>query len=331
MAGIFTTQPVSILPATRASAGSVQYQVNQIQAQSRGTDHEGTFQLTGDTITSLQGQVDTIMQALRRPLPLPETIAITDPNGVLIAWLGYQVVNGKTYDGIWAQNAYFGGTSPQDADIVITNSGITITNASFVIGGTAGSTIKVYDPSNVLVAELGASLAAGFSGGWFQQIRIGGASIAAPVLASDASGNVTINGATFSLTLNNVTTTIDNQIVGALTYPVGLYVQDNSGLGGFTGVTPHEITMVNNAGNTLVNIVGVSSGLIQVITYGVSTFIATLTGTHLDLGFPSVQVVTGRQAGPGAPAGFADAVAQAWALGLYNALSAAGGGHGLIN
>jgi hypothetical protein len=45
----------------------------------------------------------------------------------------------------------------------------------------------------------------------------------------------------------------------------------------------------------------------------------------------AAQVLTSRQTGPGAPTGFTDATAQAWALSLYNSLSHAGGGHGLIN
>ena len=48
------------------------------------------------------------------------------------------------------------------------------------------------------------------------------------------------------------------------------------------------------------------------------------------LEFNGTQVVTTRQTGPGTPSGFADSVAQAWCLSLYNALNHTSG-HGLIN
>ena len=144
MAGLFTTQPVSILPSNQSSAGATKQMVAQLQAQVRGVSDPVTssaFGQTGEAITSLQTQIDTVTKALRQQLPFPDTISVTDPNGNPIAWFGYQVDGNVTYEGIWAAYAYFGGTSPANANITITPAAITFNGAFLQLIGTGGQIV----------------------------------------------------------------------------------------------------------------------------------------------------------------------------------------------
>ena len=88
MPGLFTTQTVSILPATQQGPGATKSLAAQIQGATRGTDVEQFGNMAGRAVQNIQDQVNTIMNALRLPLPFPNTIAITDASGNVEAFLG---------------------------------------------------------------------------------------------------------------------------------------------------------------------------------------------------------------------------------------------------
>lgn len=131
--GLFTTIPPSILPPARQSAGSTGSNTAQVQAVARGTPYEQLAVLLGQSDRTLQNQIDTIMSALRSPLPQPATYYVTNPSGAMIAWLGYRVVSGVTYQALWANQAYFGGTDPTNAPIIINGTSVTINGATQII------------------------------------------------------------------------------------------------------------------------------------------------------------------------------------------------------
>lgn len=71
---------------------------------------------------------------------------------------------------------------------------------------------NVIDSLGALIAWIGSSVITGvtFFGAWFRNLYIGGTSAADAKIIADADGNVTINGATITLTKNGVKTTIQN-------------------------------------------------------------------------------------------------------------------------
>jgi hypothetical protein len=252
--GVFTTTPVSILDQTQSSAGSIQLQVAQIQAQSgdvQDPSAQSLFNLTGAMGSSLQLQIDNLTATLRQPLPTPSSYSVSNPDGSLIAWIGYSSLSGTNYQGIWAKQAYFGGTGPQDANLVIRGGNfITIT------GGSLGTT--------------NTGVAFDYTGGSGPDWEIEG----------------------------------PNMIF--LVNPYANYVQ-------FYDI-PLGLQVLMN-----------SNGL-QVYSGGITNITVSPTNIEVD----GLQVIEARQTGPGAPSGFADSVAEAWCLSMYNALASASG-HGLVN
>lgn len=126
-------------------------------------------------------------------------IAVYNSSNTLRAWMGQ---NGAVFGG-WFGELYVGGTGPGTAPLYANASG------QVIVGGISSGTpfISLQNSSAVEVGRLGANIdGAGFNGGWFKQFRVGGPSISSPVIQSDASGNVSINGATFKITngANNV-------------------------------------------------------------------------------------------------------------------------------
>jgi hypothetical protein len=91
-------------------------------------------------------------------------------------------------------------------------------------GGSKPGQIRVFNASAVQVGFIGVN--GGYEGAWFKQIGIGGTSEASPKFISDSSGNVSMNGATFTLNLNGITTEITNSFSGS--YYAGLRVYNNS-------------------------------------------------------------------------------------------------------
>lgn len=99
---------------------------------------------------------------------------------------------------------------------------------------------NVVDTMGALIAWIGSSIVAGvtYFGAWFRNLYIGGTSAADAKIIADADGNVTINGATITLTKNGVKTTIENDM-GPDGQTESLTSEDISvSHGQFTAVTP---------------------------------------------------------------------------------------------
>jgi hypothetical protein len=93
-----------------------------------------------------------------------------------------------------------------------------------------------------------------------------------------------------------------------------------------------NITAPGGAISLIVNSSGVGvNGTVTVGSLYASTTVTCTTAYAVTRMSGSFQVVGSRQTGPGAPSITTISQAQTWCLALYNALSAAGGGHGLIN
>lgn len=111
-------------------------------------------------------------------------------------------------------------------------------------GGSKPGKFGVYNASGVQVGFIGVE--SGNEGAWFKTCRIGGSSYATGVFRADASGNVVIDGATFALSLNGVTTEITN-VLDNSDYS-GLRVKRNSAPNTRVLVTPDDIFMLDNGG-----------------------------------------------------------------------------------
>jgi hypothetical protein len=129
--------------------------------------------------------------------------------------------------------------------------------------------LDVYDHLGSLIGWIGDDTAnSGFVGGWFKQLRIGGANPTASPIVADASGNVTvqgslvvgtvtaitltastITGSTLTINLNGVTTTIANSNVfgGILTSPAIQMITNSTG-DNMTLMVP-ALTFRNGAGH----------------------------------------------------------------------------------
>lgn len=82
--------------------------------------------------------------------------------------------------------------------------------------------VGVFNAFDQIIGWIGTD--SGYQGGWFKELRVGGSSPASAKLVADSNGNLVISGATFTLNLNGVTTTIDNAFLGGYT---GLRVKNN--------------------------------------------------------------------------------------------------------
>jgi len=159
MPGITVPAPVSLVPSTQQSPGSIISKINQLHAAAQSVKDPAavqTFTHAEEAFNSLQTQTNSIMNALRAPLPQAGQLYITDASGALIGWIGYQAIGGVNYEGAWFANIYLGGTSPANALVIFTsvsdtvtiNGGLTVNNGNvlfnytgpgfqtWVIGGT---------------------------------------------------------------------------------------------------------------------------------------------------------------------------------------------------
>ena len=84
----------------------------------------------------------------------------------------------------------------------------------------------------------GAGLQTGYIGGndgaWFRTLRLGGSSYAYGIFRADSTGAVTIDGATFTLVANGLTSVIDNATTGGI--PAGFRTTDGSGYRALIGI-----------------------------------------------------------------------------------------------
>lgn len=75
-------------------------------------------------------------------------------------------------------------------------------------GGSKPGKFGVYNAAGSQIGFIGVE--SGNEGGWFKTLRVGGSSYANGIVRADSSGNVTIDGATFALTLNGTKTELAN-------------------------------------------------------------------------------------------------------------------------
>lgn len=137
---IFTTTPVSIIPANQQSAGTAKPVASALSSNRTVADSVVSALLTqaGTGIGSLQQQIDQIMRALRAPVPQPASVGYTDPKGNLIGWIGYNVVNNVVYEGAWFKEFYAGGDNASNALVTIKNGQVSI-DGEIVLIGTNGT------------------------------------------------------------------------------------------------------------------------------------------------------------------------------------------------
>ena len=152
----------------------------------------------------------------------PGKFGVYDTGGSQIGFIGEE----GGLSGGWFKELRVGGASAAAATFVANSSGavtmtsVTITSGASIDGGSldAGTVdtdtlnaieIKVggggskpakfgvYDTGGSQIGFIGEE--GGLSGGWFKELRAGGASAAAAVFVSDSGGNVSITGGTWSL------------------------------------------------------------------------------------------------------------------------------------
>lgn len=112
-------------------------------------------------------------------------------------------------------------------DVKVVNlSAVKITTGTLTVGGSSAGNpqVSVLDSTNTEVAWMG--VRAGISGAWFNSLYIGGSGPATAKIIALNTGAVTIDGATFTLNLNGITTAIDNSLFGG--QYTGLRIEDNT-------------------------------------------------------------------------------------------------------
>ena len=109
-------------------------------------------------------------------------------------------------------------------------------------------TFSVVDAIGTLIGWIGdqVTATAEYIGAWFKTLYIGGTSPADAKIIADASGNVTINGATITLNSGGVTTSISN--VGSFWGVLSLKSTRNSN-GRYSAVNPEGFYIADSADN----------------------------------------------------------------------------------
>jgi hypothetical protein len=181
---------------------------------------------------------------------------------------------------------------------------------------------RVQDSFGALLAWIGdyTSVVGGYVGAWFKRLSIGGSSPSNAPIQCDSAGNVTINGATFQLTLNGVTTAIQNLFVTALGAYAGLVVHQGNELR--VTVAPGDISIANRAGDIKIRLLvsdptsGPASYSIDIRNNAGSSFVnANSTsglllsnGAKIFLNGSRLNAAAGTRTLPSNPLGFVDIV-----------------------
>ena len=144
---IGTTQNNSVVSTAQQSPGSIRtIALNLKNAAGRSQD-AALWSSNGDALSSVQSQLDHLWNALKQNLPITNPVQVFSPSGSLVAEIGdfLDPSNNTSYEGIWANNLYAGGTGPASAEFIVTPSGITITNVKITETGPGGTI--VLDPA----------------------------------------------------------------------------------------------------------------------------------------------------------------------------------------
>jgi len=182
-------------------------------------------------------------------------------------------------------------------------------------GGSKPGQFGVYDGSNVLIGWIGTN--GGNVGAWFKTCRVGGSGYSTAPFQADSSGNVTINGATFTLTSNGITTTVDNSTFAG--FPSGIQISDGTNV---SALAAGVVTVAHSGvAKISASYSGVTGGNIEVWnTTGSHTSFWSASGLQFD----GTQVLTSQQTGPGNTTDVTDVATR------FNNLLTALRAHGLI-
>lgn len=182
------------------------------------------------------------------------SISLQDLGGNEVGWLGVQSEATKTITGatnatpiVITANAH--GYENGDTVLIASVGGNLAANGYRIVQNATTNTFSITDLDGVNVAGTGSYTSGGtsrryFGGGRFQTLAVG-SSFTNYKIRAYADGQVKINGATFTLDLNGVTTTIGN-ILDNSAY-VGLRVQEN-GTDNRVLITPTDIWMLDDSG-----------------------------------------------------------------------------------
>lgn len=125
-------------------------------------------------------------------------------------------------------------------------------------GGSKPARFRVFDQLGALIGWIGDDTAnSGFVGAWLKQCRIGGSLPSNAPLVADANGNVSLNGATMTLNLNGITTSLNHQTV--YSNVAALRTIEGSGMLREVVIAPNLIGMYQN-GNSQVEVRNGSPG-----------------------------------------------------------------------
>lgn len=131
---VSTTSPITILPATQSSGGSLKNSANSVRYQGSKRADADLWAAVAKALESGQNQIDLVMNTLRAPVALPDPIQILNPDGSLVAQIGHMLgSDNRSYPGIWAENLYVGVDGPDSANIVANENGVFLTNVPLVI------------------------------------------------------------------------------------------------------------------------------------------------------------------------------------------------------
>lgn len=161
-------------------------------------------------------------------------VEVQDFSNTQVAWMGLRQGSAKTITG--ATNASpiiittsgghgFGGG---DKITIAGVTGNTAANGTWIITWVSGTQFGLNGSTGNGAYGGGGTAVGIYEGGWFKTIRIGGASEVSPKITSFNDGSILINGATFSLPLDGVTTTISNQTISGVPGIVGLRISHDS-------------------------------------------------------------------------------------------------------
>lgn len=276
--GLTTTTSPSILSSDQTVPAGVRDIVARIQAAAKGTDTETVVNLIGSAFEKQGLTLSQIQRALRSPLPTPNDYQVTDPNGNVIANLGFTADASAQNYGLTIQDYFqdvvawvglqlelpqtIASTTNASPDViavtahgygngdtvdVIGATGDTAINGVRVVENATTNTFTLKDLSGTPINGNGAYAGGGTvtryaGGGYFQTLGIGGTDFYHSKIRAFQDGTVVISGALIDMVGSSATIVIDPNV-------------------GFISVTDTSDTI-----QTLIGAAGIS---VQTVTAGI--------------------------------------------------------------
>jgi len=250
MAGIVTKGRAIIPPGTRRSPG-VREDARVLRQSTRPESQQ-----TGRALETIQTAVDRIHDLLSAPPSAPEEFFVTDPSGNLLFWVGSRVIDGKTYRGLAATEAYIGGVTaaadPSTAVIICDADGVRINGATIKlvrngVTTTLNNDLNGYpDPIGLMVKSTvgGASL---IRDGIIEIYNAANGQVIALLQTGIYCNGVGVDADHFSIGSNNFASgaggviSLSGRYVNAITYTVGV---------GSTPGASGTVSLMGDAGGT---------------------------------------------------------------------------------